>query len=193
MQLLVTLDVEFCAKYLKGFEANPVFQALLPCLADNAKPSDGKNFPISRDSFHLPVRRLIDLAACVYHSKRYREWPKKFPSVAEIVCWMNGNGTQITKWRTGRKFTLRNFQALWDGMFESLPVAERPGVPLPLFFAATVFSRLFVQGRRERKDFRIVIVDPNKYYRCWNIQRERLALLDKGLSFGNKPWMPGLQ
>lgn len=192
IQLLVTLDLEFCTKWLRQFEAKPIFQLLLPCLASHAQPAAGSQLPISRDMFHLPVRRLIDLIACLYCFRKNGKWPKQIPMVAELTRWMNGNEKRITKWRTGRKFTRRHFQVIWAGMFEYQPVAEQPSVPLPLLFAATVFSRLFVRDSRERKNFSMTVFDPDCYCRCWSIQRSRLEAIDKGLLFGDTPWMPAL-
>lgn len=192
MQLLVTLDLEFCAKWLECYEATPVFQSLLPRFADHGQPDVECNLPITRDLFHRPVRRLIDLTACLYYFRKYKKWPEKIPTVAEVTRWMNGDDRRITKWRTGRRFTRRNYQEIWAGMFSHLPVSEQPGMPLPLLFAATIFSLLFVQGSSARKNFRMTVIDPDIYYHCWDIQRSRLAALDKGLVFGDIPWMPAM-
>jgi len=64
-QLLATLDLEFCAFYLPHWEATPIFLSLLPCLAPRVAITSGSTIAATRDLFHYPTRRLLDIVACM--------------------------------------------------------------------------------------------------------------------------------
>lgn len=65
LQLLATLDLEFCRDYLKGFAVERVFDSLLPRLNPRIDLERENSVPIVRDAFHYPSRRLLDVMACM--------------------------------------------------------------------------------------------------------------------------------
>ncbi|MES2242539.1 MAG: hypothetical protein V4639_06675 [Pseudomonadota bacterium] len=192
MQLLATLDLEFCSGYLEAFNATPIFQSLMPRLDPTAIPDENGKYAASRDLFHLPVRRLIELSACLRCIKRERKWPSDIPSVTDMAAWMNTDAVSITKWRMGRRFTLADYEGIWDAMYEYLPVKQRMAMPGPLAFASAVLTHLYVKGSRERGSLTLIIPDPEIYLRWWRIHRAQLESRKEGLPFGAIPWMPAL-
>lgn len=190
MQLMATLDLEFCAGYLGAFVATPVFDSLMPRIAPRAQPNDNGTYPASRDLFHIPVRRLLELSACLRYFKMHRTWPIQVHSVVEMETWMSTEAATITKWRMGRRFTLADFQSIWGAMYSHLAILDQPGTPTPLVFAATLLTQLYVKGSREKKNISMTIPDPEIYRRWWLIQQQRPAL--KELKFGSESWMPAL-
>lgn len=192
MQLLATLDLEFCSGYLKAFNPTPVFQSLMPRLDPTAIEDENGQYAASRDLFHLPVRRLIELSACLRCIKRERKWPSDIPSVKEMAAWMNTEAASITKWRMGRRFTLADYEGIWDAMYEYLPANQRMAMPGPLAFATAALTHLYVKGSRERGGLTLIIPDPEIYLRWWRIQRAKLESRKEGLPFGATPWMPAL-
>lgn len=190
MQLMATLDLEFCAGYLGTFVATPIFNSLMPRMDPRGQPNDNGTYPASRDLFHIPVRRLLELSACLRYFKLHRKWPMQVPSVIEMETWMSTQATTITKWRMGRRFTLADFQSIWAAMYCYLPVSDQPTTPTPLVFAATMLTQLYVKGDRENKNIRMIIPSREIYQGWWRIQHQRPGL--KELNFGSKDWMPAL-
>jgi hypothetical protein len=161
-QLLATLDLEFRAECLSDWEATPIFASLLPRL----HPKTGRfigSLTTTRDLFHYPTRRLLDATACLRtlrHSPG-RNWPRSMPAAHEMAAWLDLAGCEklasnLPKWRSGRTITVARFEDLWDACFNFLPEAERPPTPLPMLYAATVFTELFVKGRREDRDLTVI-------------------------------------
>lgn len=190
MQLMATLDLEFCAGYLGTFAATPVFESLMPRTDSRVQPNDDGTYPAARDLFHIPVRRLLELSACLRYFTCQGTWPPQVPSVLDMERWMHANASTITKWRMGRRFTLANFQFVWAAMHSDLPVSNQPNTPTPLVFAANLLTHLYVKGSREKKPLSMVIPDADIYQRWWLIQRNRPAL--QGLKFGSASWMHAL-
>lgn len=192
MQLLATLDIEFCSGYLGAFTATPIFKSLMPRLDPTAIPGENGEYTASRDLFHLPVRRLLELTACLRYFRRERRWPSDIPSVMEMAAWMNTEAVSITKWRMGRRFTLADYEGIWNAMYEYLPVKKRMAMPGPLAFATAVLTHLYVKGSRESQHLTLIIPDPEIYLRWWRIQRTQLERRKEGLAFGPALWMPAL-
>lgn len=197
-QLLATLDLEFSAEYFSGWEATPVFASLLPRLNTKVAPCIG-NSTTTRDIFHYPTRRLLDATACL-RALRYspgRQWPHAMPTANEMAAWLDLAGREklasnLPKWRSGRTITTARFEDLWHACFNFLPETERPSTPLPMLYAVTVFTELFVKGSREDRDLTFIAPDPAFYQHWWDLQRRRLATSDQPLRFGTRKWMPGL-
>lgn len=190
MQLMATLDLEFCAGYLGAFAATPVFDSLMPRVDPDAKPNGSGAYPALRNLFQIPVRRLIELSACLRHYKLHGKWPAVVPSVLEMEKRMDTDAATLTKWRMGRRFTLADFQSIWAAMHRDLPESDQPNTPTPLVFAAILLTHLYVKGSREKKPLSMFIPDPKIYTRWWHIQKQRSAL--KELNFGSESWMPAL-
>lgn len=192
LQLLATLDLEFCGRYLKDFAATPVFTAVLPRLGPDADPGAEKPLAVGRDTFHYPVRRLLDVMACMRAASRHRKWPQKVPTVEEVAAWARVTPATLTKWRTGRVFTMTRFIQVWEDMFNSLDASEQPPAPMPLMYAALIFTELFVKGSREKRDLTFMTLDPRFYRHWWEIQHRKLQAEAPELRFGSNAWMPGL-
>lgn len=192
MQLLATLDLEFCSKYLKEFAPTPVFDSLMPRLDPAATTDETGNYSTNRNLFHFPVRRLLDLSASLRFFRLKRRWPTDIPSVSEMAAWMRSEPATLTKWRTGRRFSLRNYESLWSAMFDDNCGADQPPTPGPLAFAAALLTHLYVKGSREAKDLTMYIPDPEIYLRWWRIQRLRIESKHGALPFGETAWMAAL-
>jgi hypothetical protein len=197
-QLLATLDLEFCASYLSDWEATPIFASLLPRLDPRSAPFIGTS-TTTRDLFHYPTRRLLDVTACVRAmlGNPGRKWPRSMPAVEEMVRWLDLAGrpklaSNLPKWRSGRTLTSARFDDLWNACFSFLPEAERPAAPMAMLYAVTVFTEMFVKGSREDRDLTFISPDPAFYQHWWDIQRQELSAGPQPLRFGTEKWMPGL-
>ena len=190
MQLLARLDLEFCSRYMEGFIATPVFQLLMPRIASGAVPDENGQYKKTRDLFHFPTRRLLELIACLRYFYIHRRWPEKLPSVHEMSAWMGSTSTDIIKWRMGRQFTLRDFENVWQAMFRHVPEKRCPALPMPLVFASTLLTCLYVKGSREQRNLEMTLPNSEIYLKWWRIEKERLQLPPDGLVFGKEPWMP---
>jgi hypothetical protein len=197
-QLLATLDLEFGARYLDTFEATPIFASLLPRLNPRAPTSADDVRPI-RDKYHYPTRRLLDAIACMrmYRASHGRKWPATVPSVKKMGIWLaearRGELTlNLSRWRSGRTLTLARFVDIWNACFDFMPKAERPFAPEVMFYAATVFTEIFVKGNRKKPSPPFSAPDPAFYQQWWEIQHRKLTAGTEPLRFGTCKWMPAL-
>ena len=197
-QLLATLDLEFCSKYLVEFEATPIFASLLPRLNPRAPTSSG-TIPLVRDHFHYPTRRLLEVTACMraLRVSPRRNWPTAVPSAGDMATWLDLAGcgklaSNLLKWRSGRTITMERFGSLWDGCFGFLPAAERPPTPEAMLYAVTVFTELFVKGSREDRNLIFIAPDPAFYKHWWDVQHRKLSAGAEPLRFGTRKWMSDL-
>lgn len=196
-QLLATLDLEFGGAYLSDWEATPVFAALLPRLNPRIDIADKTSIRTTRNFYHYPVRRLLDATACirVMFESPVRKWPSRIPPASRMVEWLQLRGhatlaSNVAKWRGGRTLTAERFAELWDECFHFGHEADRPPPPIPMLFAATLFSELFIKGSMAKGDLTFVSPDPAFYLHWWRIQRQVLENGLHPLRFGSKPWMP---
>jgi hypothetical protein len=187
LQLLATLDHEFGARYLPAFAPTPVFLGLFP---DRIRRKDG--VPRSRGIVRLPARRLLQMLACMRYFRKYGRWPGKVPSVDDTAKWMDVLPSDLSKWRMGRRFTLSDFDGVWDPMFSDCPEGERPGVPVPLMLAMVLITRMCVQGSREGKNLALVSNVDALYVDWWGRQRAAADAQLDGPRMGLGVWMPGL-
>lgn len=95
------------------------------------------------------------------------------------------------RWRSGRPFKAARFVDTWEGFFHDLPEAQQPPAPLPMMYAATVVTQMFVQGSRETRDLRFFSPDPTLYRFWWETQRKALAGGDSLMCFGGRRGCPG--
>lgn len=187
LQLLATLDHEFGARYMPTFAPTPVFLGLFP---NRVKLKEG--VPRSRGEARLPVRRLLHMLACMRYFKSRGRWPSKVPSVDDTAKWMDVSPTDLSKWRMGRRFTLDDFEGVWDRMFKHYTERSRPGEPIPLMLAMVVITRLFVLGSREEKNLSLVPSADALYVDWWDRQRTFADAQFNGSRTGTEVWMPGL-
>jgi hypothetical protein len=197
-QLLATLDLEFCSKYLMEFEATPIFASLLPSMNPRAPTSSG-TIPLVRDHFHYPTRRLLDVTACMraLRVRLGRNCPTTLPSVGDMVSWLDLAGcgklaNNLLKWRSGRTITMERFGNLWKGCFSFLQTNERPLTPEAMLYAVTVFTEFFVKSIRKDRNLTLIAPDPAFYQYWWDIQHRKLSAGTEPLCFGTRKWMPDL-
>lgn len=199
-QLLATLDLEFSSCFLADLKATPVFAALLPLMDARVELAREKTIPMIRDVYRYPVRRLLDATACMRVMREHpsRKWPQQLPSVEEMGTWLDlagkrGLAGSLLKWRCGRPLTANRFGDIWDACFSFLPsAADRPPAPMPMMYAATVFTEMFVIGSREKRKLTFISPDPALYLRWWDIQRIHLDSGPHPLRFGGGAWSPAL-
>ena len=160
MSLLACWDVEFCRVYFgsakKRMMPLPLFEYLMPRVRD-ADQWIGKQSGVPRDWHSLPFRRLLDFLSAVMWFHQHGKWPEKIPNRTSQDRYFNseGNPIDIAKIRNGRgKLNIKQFSflfrnGLWNtGKFEISELDVLP--PFPLFFAATIWDRFFVQLKDER-------------------------------------------
>lgn len=198
-QLLATLDLEFSTVYLSDWEPTPFFAVLLPRLNPRVDLAGKTPIRTTRNLYHYPARRLLDATACMRMLRESpgRKWPRRIPAAAKMVEWLQLVGcdtlaSNVAKWRSGRTLTAERFGELWDACFQFVPEADRPSAPMPMLFAATLFTELFVQGSLAKHDLTFVSPDPAYYRHWWVIQRRALESSPHPPRFGTKPWMPAL-
>lgn len=199
LQLLATLDLEFCNAYLPCWEATPVFASLLPRLNQRADFAGKTSFPTTRDLFRYPTRRLLDMTACMraMRADPTGRWPSTIPPAEDMVRWLDLVGrdklaSNLSKWRSGRALTVGRFEDLWSACFAFIPEATRPSAPMPMLYAATVFTEMFVRGSLADGDLTFVCLDPAYYRRWWELQHQALQAGPRPPRFGTEKWMPGL-
>lgn len=198
-QLLATLDLEFGVTYLAEWEATPFFAALLPRLNPRIDLEGKASIRTTRNFYHYPTRRLLDATACMRMMKQSPalKWPSRIPAAGKMVEWLQLRdcgtlASNVAKWRSGRPLTVARFDELWDACFHFVPAADRPSAPIPMLFAATLFTELFVQGSLAKRNLTFVSPDPAYYLHWWKIQRQALESSPQALRFGTKRWMPAL-
>jgi hypothetical protein len=187
LQLLATLDHEFSMRYLPAFAPVPVFHGLFP---DRAARKGGR--ARSRGAVRLPARRLLHMLACMRYYRKQRRWPVKAPSVDDTAKWMDVLPRDLAKWRMGRRFTLDDFDRVWDRMFKDFPSDTRPGAPTPLMFASVVLTRMFVIGTREQNNLSVAQGGAALYLDWWERQRGAAEAHFGKPHNGTEAWMPGL-
>lgn len=198
-QLLATLDLEFGSVYLADWEATPFFAALLPRLNPRVDLAGKPLIRTTRNLYHYPIRRLLDATACMRMMRESptKKWPRRVPATDKMVQWLQlrGHGklaSNVGKWRSGRPLTAARFGELWDACFDFGLPADRPSAPMPMLFAATLFTEIFVQGSLAKHNLNFVSPDPDFYLHWWKIQRQALETGPQPPRFGTRPWMPAL-
>jgi len=198
-QLLATLDLEFCAAHLPGLEPAPVFASLLPRFNPRVDLEGKTSVPTTRDLYHYPTRRLLDAIAClrVACKSPVRKWPTAVPRVAAMARWLDIAGqdklaSNLSKWRSGRTITAERFQHLWDACFGFIKESVRPPAPIPMLYAATVFTELFISGSMAERNMSFIAPDREIYLGWWERQRFALLAGSEPVTAGTMQWMPGL-
>lgn len=187
LQLLATLDHEFSMRFLPTFAPVPVFHGLFP---DRVARQGGS--ARTRGAVRLPARRLLHMLACMRYYRKRGRWPTKAPSVDNTAKWMDVLPRDLAKWRMGRRFTLDDFDGVWDRMFKDYPESTRPGTPTPLMFATVLLTRMFVQGSREQKNLSVAQGGGALYLDWWDRQRAAAEVHLDTTRDGTDVWMPGL-
>ena len=162
----------------------------MPRLEPGTTPNENGKYENTRDLFHFPIRRLLELIACLRYFYINEKWPDKLPSVREMSAWMGSTPADLTKWRMGRNFTLRDYENVWQAMFRHMPEKCQPTLPIPLAFASTLLTCLYVKGSRERRNLEMICPNSEIYLRWWRLEKERLLSQPDGLVFGTAPWTP---
>lgn len=190
LQLLATLDLEFCTGYLKKFSLRPVFLCLMPRPNPEADSDSEGLYHNTKDLFHLPVRRLLELMICLREWRVNGHWPAAIPSVGEMAVRMQCEPQALTKWRMGRQFRYRDYENLWTALYSgSASPPHPPGAPA---IAALLLTELCIKGRRETGDLRMIVPDDETYVRWWRYQKAAIMADGGLLTCGDLAWMPGL-
>ncbi len=185
LSLLAQWDVEFGAQYFKSFEPRPCFAMTLPKLDPATGGIVNGMVAKRRDRFWTPVRRLIDLMACLSEYYRHKRWPKVAPDVKDIAAITNIDEgkdeynveDKIENWRRFKKphrFKHENFIALWSKLCPDKPE------PLPLFYATLLWQKLSIHN-----DSQFLLID-KEYLSWWQWHYDNL--MAKGCTFGTAPW-----
>lgn len=129
---------------------------------------------------------------CLRYYRKRRQWPTKAPSVEDTTKWMDAQPRFLTKWRMGRRFTLDEFDGVWDRMFKDHPESTRPGTPTPLMFATVLLTRMFVIGTREQNNLSVAHGGAALYLDWSERQRAAAEMHFDKPRVGTDVWMPGL-
>ena len=187
--LLARLDVEFCAQYFSKFEPRSCFAMVLPRLDPNAGNASEGKISKRRGMFVYPVRRLIDLMACMGEFARDHRWPRLIPELKQIVRDTKEVDRNLVNWRDGTKrFTRRDFMRLWQALCPPRNDSRGPihaPVPWPLFVATVLWQYYLVSVSATSKEKSIMLVEDD-YLPWWRRHHEDLKT--KGCTFGTSPW-----
>lgn len=139
-------DIEFCSQYFSRYEQRPIFSLVLP----RENPKFSGKIEKRRDSVWLPVRRLIDILACIFEYLQNNNWPNKIPSVKEYSKNVGMGEAKIKKWRNGdHYFTQRDFFYLWVEAFKKNNKYPYKA-PTPLF-VATIFWVIYFVNKEDKR------------------------------------------
>lgn len=186
---LARWDVEFCSQQFKSRIPRSCFATLLPRLNSDDSITPGGVVSKRRGLLVTPVRRFIDLMACVGEFVRKNKWPDQIPQVRRIALDANEPYQNLVNWRDGTKsFTRRDFAQLWQHLCpdrEGANVTMRAHEPWPLFVATMFWQALLIQASATSKRKTIYLVEDD-YLTWW--ERHYQELQAKGLAFGSAPW-----
>ncbi len=187
--LLAHWDVEFYSRYFPNRAPRSCFAMVLPRLDPKAAvPCEGQ-ITKRRGMFAYPVRRLIDLIACLGVFVRKNDWPDQIPKVRRIALDANEPYQNLVNWRDGTKsFTKRDFVQLWKHLCPDRESANGPihwPEPSPIFAATMFWQSLLVQNSTTSKEKSILLFE-DIYLLWWAEHLE--ALKAKGTVFGASPW-----
>lgn len=187
--LMAHWDIEFYSQYFYGFEPRALFSLVLPKLVPAAGDLSEATIAKRRGMFWLPVKRLIDLMACLGYFKNKKKWPDNLLKVSEIVTMIELIGKNVAEqelinWRDGTKrFMQSNLDSeLWPAL------CPDKIVPYPLFVAATMWQTYFVEMNVGKKVKKMLIFD-DRYQWWWKAHSSQLAS-DFDLSSDNKDLWP---
>lgn len=188
--VLARWDVEFCCQYFSKNEPRSVFRFVLPRVDPAIGPVEVGDIPKRRGMLWFPVRRLIDVVACIGEFVRNGAWPDVVPKpmdtqrAAELrgLEWSNQT---LTNWRDGTTtFNSDDFAGLWEALCTNREAAA-PYYPWPLFVATLMFQDLFAQVDTSSSKRSILLVEDD-YLPWWHRHLEELKA--KGCAFGASPW-----
>lgn len=167
--LMACWDIEFYSQYFRPFEPRPLFSLVLPKLDPAAKYSDESTIKKRRGMFWFPIKRLIDLMACIGHCNRNNCWPDSAPKVNDIARMTREREQELVNWRDGTKrFMVGDFRRMWEKL--------RPDTiaPMPLFIASTMWQILFVDFGDNKKPKTMFLFD-DRYQWWWEAHCIKLA------------------
>lgn len=177
-------DIEFCNQYFESYELRPLFSLVLPKIDPVMDELNiGDAVTKRRDMFWLPVRRLIDVMACINEYLRAERWPDNVPSVKDFCISVGEHMPNVINWRDGtKKFKYRDFDALWRAICKENALPNRATPPLPLFTAAIFWDIMLIQ-KNKLLVTGINVID-EEYYRYWAWHKNTL----KEKRSGTKRW-----
>ncbi|EXI64218.1 MAG: hypothetical protein AW08_03776 [Candidatus Accumulibacter adjunctus] len=191
LSLLARWDVEFCSQFFSGYEARPFFALVLPRLDPKAGDADGcGELPRRRGMFQYPVRRCLEVLACMGEFVRRERWPDSVPSVKRMSIDSGEPEANLINWRDSTKaFTRRDFARLWEHLCSrgrgSSRHCEAPP-PWPLYVATVLWQKSLSPTSKDGS--RSIFVVDDWYLGWWRTHYDTLAAT--GCAFGTSPWPP---
>lgn len=174
--LMACWDIEFTQQYFHAFEPRSLFSLVLPKLDPAAGDLSEVTIAKRRGMFWLPVKRLIELIACLGYFQNKREWPDHVPKLSNL----NESESRLVSWRDGTtNFRERDFCMMWQ---ELCPDKISPN---PLFVAATMWQ-IYLTDIGTNKTIHCV---DDWYQGWWKAHFTKLAS-DLDLSSGEKGRWP---
>ncbi|WP_339860053.1 hypothetical protein [Pseudohongiella acticola] len=189
LSFLAMWDVEFGTQvYFPSLKPRSIFAMVLPKLNSGLEQVDG-DLEKRRDMFGHPVRRLIDLMACIGFYQRKRLRLDSIPRVKEIAIETGIVERNFIDWRDGtKKFRKNDFVMLWKGLFTNSNYPQAiPSMPMPLFVATIYWQNMLVSVDTNSRRKTLLVVD-SPYLEWWQLHYDELRA--KGRTFGSVPWPP---
>ena len=202
-RFLASWDIECHANYMtdqmtgRGLAPRPLFKYVLPRLRPGSVTNSEGRYP-TRGLFSLPLRRLLELAYCLatYHRTKY--WPSKREVSRTRVAAAGGVVLQgpeqteqpLAKIHKGtRGLKSQEFADVWLSMCGSNSEGVSPLAPWPIYFAAQIWTTLFVQKSTDKKSSgasTVFVLDEDAYQYWWD--RCLGEFRARGTKFGSIPW-----
>lgn len=172
MALLAQLDAEYTGQYFRCTTPPPSFSFVTPQTSPKLTlPHKGR----IRDWHRTPVRRLLDVVACMVYGFEHGHYPADVPTMEWLALRAFDPETtttspmrRLTRWRRGEvPLTLQDFGRLWDTVnasFEEEGTDLSVMAPLPMVFAALAWQKIYVRlGRKPEQSIRLIHED----YLAW--------------------------
>lgn len=191
LHILSCWDVEFCAGYFgAGMQAHPLFQLVMPRFAPDIEfhPETGRLLRKGRQPrtriYESATGRYIDFIAVLTAWQRRGRLPASIPRVKDFAAWSNQNEKCLVSWRDETtRFTVRQLNDIWLAAMKPDKHGIYPGVPMPLFVCAHLWSPLLL---RENGRATGILDCSGDYHVWWGKNRDRL--MANGLQFGAQAW-----
>lgn len=181
--LMAHWDIEFCHQYFQALESKPLFSLVLPKLDPAAGDLNKSTISKRRGMFWFPVKRLIDLMACLGHYNHGKSWPDYVPKISDIVRMTSERERELVNWRDGTKrFMANDFYRTWKKFCPDMIAPE------PLFIAATMWQIYLIEVSATKKSKAMFLFD-DRYQGWWEAHFTKLAN-DLSLSSEDKDRWP---
>lgn len=175
-------DIEFYHQFFSNYDPKPLFSQVLPKLDPDAKYLDKSTIAKRRGMFWIPVKRLIDLMACLGNYRLNNCWPDQVPKVLDIVRMTDYCERELVNWRDGTKrLLIRNFRGIWKDLWPDTIA------PTPLFIAAIMWQTYFIDVGVNKKPKTMFLFE-DRYQWWWEAHLSALASDFSLSSEGKERW-----